>query len=255
MTTYSEIKFSAKESLRFGYKIWRGEIDVLDVDYIERLIVNEKPDIVILRLPVEQKLSINKLYSLGWKILHCDTLLYYECELTQKEILPLKNDLVFHVVNESSQYIVDNLIDETFHEYKNHYFANPAFSKTQITEGYKEWAKSFIDSNNSNRFSWYITFEGEAVAFMVCEIVDKNRCQPFLSGVKKAHRNKGVYSDIFKFIKKYFNDRGVITMQAITQVQNYVSNQILIKEGFCLKRSFDTYHINCFNSAVNDISK
>ena len=256
MTPNAEIRFSVTESERFGYNIWRGEMDIFDKDYIKNLIAAEKPDIVILRVPVEQKPSVNQLFDKGLQVLHCDTILYYEYELALWTSLPLLNNLVFHAVTATTQYIVDGLIAENFQNYKNHYYANPALSKSQITEGYKDWAKKFIHEINSNRFSWYVSLDGEVVAFMMCEMSNDNVCQPFLSAVKKEHRKKGVYSDIFKFIKNFFKEKGMVKMRAVTQVQNYVSSQILIKEGFSLKKSFDTYHINCFNQkAANDISK
>jgi hypothetical protein len=159
MSVNSEIKYSANESRRFGYKIFRGEMDVLDAGYIESLIADQKPDIIILRLPVEQKTFVNRLCQTGIQVLHCDTILYYEYDLTMAEPPLLKNNLVFHTVTASSQDIVDGLIAETFLNYQNHYDANPVLSKTQITEGYKEWAKTFIQ--DSNRFSWYVTLNGD----------------------------------------------------------------------------------------------
>lgn len=229
-------------------------MDIVDKDYINNLTAAEKPDIIILRVPVEQKSSVNQLSVAGVQVLHCDTILYYEHEMAPQAPLLLANNLLFHPVTAADQHIVDSLIEENFRHYKNHYYANPLLSKVQIIEGYKEWARTFIDQ--PGRFSWYVTLEGEAVAFMICEVGGDNICQPCLSAVKKEHRKKGVYSDIFMFIKKFFSERGVVKMKAVTQVQNYISNQILIKEGFVLKKSFDTYHINCINpAAAHDISE
>jgi predicted GNAT family acetyltransferase len=248
MQDNNSIEFSPVESSRFKYKIYRGNITNIDEGLITGIINNQQPDILILRLPVDFKSEHYKLTNLGYPVLHCDTMVYYFCSLAATTITPIRNNLEFHLVTSATQYLVDELTEELFDGYKSHYFSNPFLKKELILQGYKEWAQSFINEKDSNKFSWYITLNGIAIAYVIYQIVDNDNCEGILSGVKSKYAGKGIYTDIMRFAKKYFKDKGLKVMKNSTQIQNYSVQKTWINEGFRLKQAFDTYHINCFLS-------
>jgi acyl dehydratase len=55
---------------------------------------------------------------------------------------------------------------------------------------------------------------------------------------------KGIYSDMIKYTQQFFKDGGYSSMWVSTQIQNYSVQKAWLNEGFFLKKSFETYHIN-----------
>lgn len=241
-----EPKFSALESKRFGFKIYRGNLLDIDINIIKKIIVDGKADIMILRLAAEKKHEHYKLVETGFPVLHCDTLTYYFCSLNTVEVQPLRNSLNFDIITPATADMLNGLVEDIFANYKNHYFSNPFFKKELILKGYQEWAGTFLHEVDNTKFSWLVKFEDELIGFAMCSIDSENTCEGVLYGVKSKFSGRGVYSDIVRFTQKYFKDMGIKKMVVSTQIQNYSVQKVWVKEGFNLKNAFDTYHINCF---------
>ena len=248
MHTTHGIKFAALESERFGLKIYRGELPAIDIAYIKEVIIGNKADVLILRLPVETKAQHHLLLNTGFRVLHCDTLVYYFCSLVATQVQSLRNNITFEVINEKDTDILDELVGQIFTEYRNHYFSNPVFEKRLINEGYQQWAKSFLHEKEASQFSWFVKLNEKIVGFVLCSIISNNTCEGVLYGVKHEFSGKGIYSDMIRFSQQFFKDKGLKKMLVSTQIQNYSVQKVWLKEGFNLKYALDTYHINSFLS-------
>jgi hypothetical protein len=242
------ISYSAVESKRFGCKILRGSIYKLDCDALKSLIISEEPDVIVLRLPSEVKQTHYQLTTIGFPVLHCDTLVVYQCALSSIQSVALRNNLAFNLVTKKTEAVITSLVTEIFQDYNNHYSSNPFFNKDAILQGYIEWAHSFINEIDNTKYAWYVTFNDTIIAFALCSTDNTNGCEGVLYGVKKEYAGKGVYSDIIRFTQNYFKTNGLKVMKVSTQIQNHSVQKAWVKEGFVLKQSFDTYHINCFIS-------
>lgn len=243
------IFFSLKESNRFNYKIFRGNIDAVDEQVIKNIVLAENPDIIILRVPAERKNEQYKLHNTGCRVLHCDTLVYYFCPLHAVPINPFRNKLEFHPVTGQTKHLVAELTEAIFPGYQSHYFSNPYLKRELILQGYKEWTQSYINEIDSSKFSWYITLKEKVVGFAMCSIIDETTCEGVFSGVMTEYAGKGIYPDIVRFLQNFFKSRGIRIMKVSTQIQNYSVQKTWIKEGFNLKQAFDTYHLLCFDSS------
>lgn len=249
MEPNNEITFRPLESRRFNCRIYRGALTDIDTASLKAFITNNRPDILILRTPATLKEEQYKLAETGYQVLHCDTLVYYFCSLRTVTIVPLRNQLQFHLVNSETSGLIGELTGIIFANYKNHYSSNPHLKKESVLEGYKEWAQSFVHEDDRNKYGWYVTLNDVAVAFALCSITDENTCEGVLYGVKNEVSGKGIYSDLVRFTQHFFKEKGMKIMKVSTQVQNYSVQKAWIKEGFNLKEAFDTYHINCFLSS------
>ncbi len=241
-----ELKFSAPESKRFGFKIYRGNLLDIDINNIRKIIADGKADILILRLPAETKNEHYKLLETGFPVFHCDTLVYYFCSLNAIQVQALRNSLSFDIVTPATADMLDGLVENIFADYKNHYFSNPVFKRELIIHGYQEWAGTFLHEVDNSKFLWLVKLQNEVIGFAMCSINNENTCEGVLYGVKSEFSGRGVYSDIIRFTQKYFKDMGMKKMIVSTQIQNYSVQKVWVKEGFNLKNAFDTYHINCF---------
>jgi hypothetical protein len=238
----STIFKSEKESDRFQMNIVRASMDELDVDALAKSIDAFQADLTILRIPCENVSQIAMLQSLPYAFFQTDTLVYYYVDFDVYTPKALKNaDLSFVEAIPADKEILAHLVDEIFPGYTNHYNSNPHINKQHILEGYKEWVLDFVGAEN--KFVFLVKKNDAVVGFATCT-KDGDEAEGVLYGVLPNAAGGGVYSDIIRFTQQYMKDLGVNTMKVSTQVQNYAVQKVWSREGFYMKKSFATLHIN-----------
>lgn len=241
MINYSEI-----ESKRFGINVFRAKLDYIDVVALEQEIRDSGVDVLILRLPNATKAEHSKLLTMGYQVLHADSLVYYSCSLQKVDIKKRCNRLIFELIDDSNISVLDSIIPIIFEGYQNHYYSNPIFDRVKINEGYVEWAKSY-NCHSEGRIAWMVKdFDsGYVAAFATCSFdQDKKQCEGILYGVMPEFAGRGIYSDIIRFTQDYFKKLQYETMLVSTQLQNYAVQKVWIRDNFTLSHAFETYHIN-----------
>jgi acyl dehydratase len=242
------LNFSNKESSRFKMNIYRGSFEYLNkenVKYIKKEILTQDIDTVILRIPTEELCNISVIESMGFPYIIADTLVYYDVDFNKYDIKEIKNkDLEFIQVDDNNKSDLNLLVENIFLGYSNHYNSNPYFNKTDIVEGYKEWAIGLIDEENG-KLGWLVKKNNNTVGFATCTFnKDENISEGILYGVDSYAAGGGVYSDIIRFTQEYFKKIGITKMKVSTQIQNYAVQKVWSREGFALKKSYNTIHIN-----------
>ena len=237
------MKYSALESQRFGLTVYRGNADKLDAYGLMRTIVDNKVDVVILRLPSSEQHTLHQLQIMPFPVVVADTLVYYHCDLTVALPKPLRNtDLEIRVAGPADYDLLNCLIDEIFQDYSTHYYSNPVFDKQQILDGYKEWTMSYLDED-PNRVCFLFYRHGRPIAFVTSDL--SAECgEIVLGGVVPDAQGGGVYSDFIRHSMKYMADRGITKVKTSTQIQNYAVQKVWIREGYTLTNSYCTVHIN-----------
>lgn len=242
----STIQYSHIESQRFGLRIYRGQYEEFDMTDIVNLTQKNDFDIIIVRYPSTTIYEHHKLVGIeGCKTIHADSLVYYDAPLQEIEIKPLRNNLQFDVVNLQSDKDLDFLVERIFTGYQNHYYSNPCLRKTDIIEGYTEWAKSFA-TVNKNGVTWLIKDASnmENVAFLACSYnMEDSVSELKLGGVLPEFAGRGIYSDFVKYAQTYFRNKGIRSLITSTQLQNVNVQRAWQKLGFHFDRSYETYHI------------
>jgi len=243
-----QLNFSNKESNRFKMNIYRGNFESLNkenIKYIKNKILTQNIDSVILRIPTEELSNITAIESMGFPYIVTDTLVYYEVDFNKYDIKVLKNkDLEFIKIDDNNKSKLNLLIENIFLGYSNHYNSNPYFNKKDIVEGYKEWATGLIDERNG-KLGWLVKKDNNTLGFATCTFNKVNNIsEGVLYGVESFASGGGVYSDIIRFTQKYFKKIGITKMKVSTQIQNYAVQKVWVREGFTLKQSYNTIHIN-----------
>ncbi len=243
METSSLINYSDVESNRFNLNIYRAKLEDVKQGILKKELINNNADLLILRLPSANKNVHSKLLNIGFEVIHADTLVYYIVNLSTHEVKPLRNDLTFEIIDDSNISVLKEIIPIIFQDYQNHYFSNPILDKEKITEGYIEWASSYY--SQTGKISFLVKKEGQVAGFATCSFdAEKQESEGVLYGVMPNFAGKGIYSDMIKFTQQYFKDKGFRSMWVSTQIQNYSVQKAWLNEGFFLKKSFETYHIN-----------
>ena len=239
-----DLNYSEVEARRFKMNIYRGVISDLNVKQLNKKILEESIDIAILRIPSEKKIQISRLDKLPFPYFQADTLLYYYVDFEKYTPQKLRNDdLKFVVFNKRDYNTLDKLVEEIFSGYTNHYFSNPSIDKSEIIEGYKEWVRGY--SVGDGKIGWLVQKNGEDIGFATCNTgLDGGIAEGVLYGVLSSASGGGIYTDIIRFTQDYMKNAGCNQMKVSTQVQNYAVQKVWAREGFFLKESFDTIHIN-----------
>jgi len=239
-----QILYSALESKRFNANIYRCNTDSFDYTILNDHIINHKVDVLILRLPTSTKSTHYNLLKLPYPVLHADTLVYYKCDLSKISEFPLRDNLLLVQLTPDDKKIIKGLIPTIFEGYQNHYFSNPLFDRTKITEGYIEWASSFWE--DTEKVCWGILNAEKQIVAFVCGTISpsKKNCELILAGVVPEFSNQGLYTYLIQQVQSFLKDNDYKEVSLSTQIQNIAVQRAWIKSGFNLAYSLDTYHIN-----------
>lgn len=238
------LNYSPIESCRFGMRVYRGNVDEIDEKMILSNIVTEKIDVAILRIPSEKQEQLSRLNEVGLPYIVADTLVYYDIDLTRHDTKELKNkDLSFVQCGKEHLEILDFLVTRIFKGYTNHYNSNPFLPKKEILEGYKEWALGFINACALGKIAWIVKRGGNYIGFACCTY-EAFKSTAVLYGIVPEASGGGIYGDLIKFTQQYFKDKGYKKMEISTQVQNFASQKVWIREGAVINKAYTTLHIN-----------
>ena len=250
-------EYSKLESDRFQKKIFKIQTQDIDVKLLQKNIIDNEADIVFLRIPSNKSNQIQKLDLLGMPYLQTDTLVYYYSDLKIYEPKELINkDVTFKIIENSEvdKNEVRRLIPKIFRNYTNHYFSNKYLNKSDITKGYIEWVIGYCEKNEG-QIAWFVKKNGLNIGFATCSFSKKNNIsEGVLYGIDSDFSGAGLYGDIIRFTQSYFKRLGIGRMRVSTQVQNFAVQKVWSREGFFMRESLSTIHINSFLS-YSDIKK
>ena len=243
INSIGSLKYSPIESRRFGLRIYRGLLDDINPDEILSTILRQNVDVAIISIPVEIQDTLSRLQETGIPYLIADTLVYYHVDLTiHKPREPRNKGLEFIKVYPEHFEILDNLVSEIFSGYKNHYTSNP-FLSVDLIEVYKEWARSYVTNDANSKRAWLVKRANQFIGFVTCAF-EGEESEIVLNGVVPSAAGMGVYGDLIKFLQRFFKDNGYTVMKVSTQVHNYAVQKVWSREGFVMRQSFLTIHIN-----------
>ena len=109
---------------------------------------------------------------MGFPIIHADTLVYYKCALNA-DIKPLKNDLEFEEFSENNIQLLDELVQQIFVDYTNHYWSNVLLNQEKAIQGYVEWAKNYflgIGTDKTRKTGWIVRKNNTHIGFATVNI-------------------------------------------------------------------------------------
>lgn len=240
MTNNYEI--SNLETERFKMNILRAKVQDINIKELSQEIFKNNIDITFLRVPSESFEQIYKIDQLGFNYSQVDTLVYYFVDFSQYSPKELRNEAIeFKKAKSQDKQILRALVNEIFPGYTNHYNSNPFLTKENILEGYVEWVLNYIEKDNKEVFLIYKN--SLPIAFATCNLEDE-MAEGVLYGVHPDHSGGGIYSDIIRYTQKYYFDLGIMKMKVSTQIQNFAVQKVWTREGFVLKESYNTIHIN-----------
>ena len=248
MTPAAQLSVSPLDSARFDMRIVRGRADELDPKALAAEIIAMKCDVAIVRVPSQRASRISALSRWALPVLHADTLVHYQCDLTRLEPKPLRNgDLVFALATEADLPRLREMISVTFRDYASHYQANPLFDPDKILAGYQQWAENHLTDPDCDL--WTVRRGNRLAAFAACRNnLARGESEGVLYGVNPQDAGCGLYGDLIRHTQAEAKSRGLRVMQVSTQVGNFAVQKVWTREGFYLFEALDTFHVNALLS-------
>jgi Fe-S cluster biosynthesis and repair protein YggX len=171
-------------------------------------------------------------------------LVYYFANLKTLQIPALQNKHIdFVLATKNNTTVLETLVENIFLNYSNHYNSNLCLNKQNIVEGYKEWVIDFVDAKD--KFVFIVYKNNMPIGFATCAIYNEE-AEGVLYGVLPTEKGGGIYTDIIRYTQQFFKTMGVQTMKVSTQINNYAVQKVWSREGFAVKESYATIHINSF---------
>ena len=248
------LSLSEADSSRFGLRIVRGRIDdpaACRSDALYGEIQSLRADIAVIRLPAGTIAPLYALVDQGLALLHADTLVYHtrnlsEPFLSQRDEQFLRVDLA----NAEDSEVIASIARYAFSSYRSHYHANPLLDPTKITEGYAQWATSFLNQTTHDRETWVVRRRNQIIAFATCQLAGDNS-EIILNAVDPAYAGQGVYSYMLGKMMHGYRARHFHFMHTSTQIWNYTVQRAWARAGFIISRAYDTYHVNALLGAAS----
>ena len=242
------LNYSSIESMRFNLKVYRGIFNEIDPSDFLTTVIKERVDIAIIRIPSERQDSLLRLDKTSLPYLIADTLVYYYVDLKTYEPKKLCNqNLEFVEFTPKHFKIMNKLVSEIFFAYKSHYTSNPLLAADMV-EIYKEWTRGYVTDKIKGKQSWLVKRGNLFIGFATCSF-ERDESEGVLLGVLPSATGGGVYGDLIRFIQRFFKDNNYSTMKISTQVYNYAVQKVWGREGFFMKKSFYTLHVNSLMNA------
>lgn len=235
---------SALDSDRFGIKIMRGHVPegTSDRDIIDEVTASDA-QLIILRTAAGDSSAIIQLQRRGWFVVHADTLVYYDIDLTHMPRAPFPGGV--RLASSADRNAIQEIAERSFTGYRSHYAANPLLPQDGIVAGYVEWAKSRLTSENSGSCTWVVTARDRIAGFATCDLrSDKSTIEIVLNAVHPEFSRQGLYARLLKGILQHYAARSYQRLTVSTQLWNYTIQRQWARAGLSLKRAYDTYHID-----------
>ena len=250
-------RHSASESDRFGFatdRITVGTGAIADaerlvgtVGAIERAMAASTATVTILRYPSE---ALSLVRDVAWTdvaLYPAGTLVYWQgpALADQPDIQPdIRQDGSMEVLPRDRQRFSADILAvlrDSFHDYVNHYSANPLIEPGVVVEGYAEWAASTM-SHPDNRVFAVAASGGEAIAVAVVAVVGGD-WEIELASVAGHAQRQGHYATLIRRVTSAAKTAGAERVIISTQAHNIGVQRAWAKLGFVPIAAIDTVHV------------
>jgi len=238
---------SELDTRRFGIHVSRLTVgnDVamspdLEAEVTEAL-AQSSSDVVVARWPARLTSLGGLVAGLGRRVIAADTLIYWDVSVSElMSRTAMGEDLETRVGVAAED--LHSVLEDSFRDYPSHYSANPAFPRTQVLEGYLEWARRTVETRPDDTVT--LLHSGRAIGLATCLVgADQAHLEIELAGLVTAAQGGGRYATLLRGVAGTAAARDIPTIVISTQASNVRVQRAWSRAGFAPFAAFTTVHL------------
>ena len=241
------LRFSPRESARFGLRVFRAAVDAIDAERLAGEIERDRVDVAILRLPASAIGGADTLAARGFAPIVADTQVVYGTELDAYPHPPADPSIALRPATRDHATLLERLAREIFADYESHYTANPLFARDKILEGYAEWAARHVNADDGSA-AWLVEREGELAGFSCYRIDTDGTAVGVLNGVLPTARGLGVYRGMLHGMLEKFAAMRARRFEISTQTHNTIVQRVWAESALSFLAKYNTLHLNALRA-------
>ena len=276
----ASIDYSATESIILGLKIGRCNTNFFDETELYNSILNDKYDLVRLKVCAEDEYAPMRLEKTGIPYFFSGSIRRYKTKILSKpEGSYNYPDLKWEQYDGSQEKLLKDMLIDTWGDYPIGYYRSPYLSQLiskemEIESVFQFYKNANLPRNNPNNGIVFIKHGDNYVGFFATNIVNGN-LESHIGGILKPYRKGGYFLDKLRYIKEMCVEKKLTHFVFGARNENSDVQRIFHHVGFQGIGSENTFHIasllshnmlppvyseinlsGCFNKKiVEDISK
>lgn len=233
---------SPLETGRFGLTFSRAVVPLAvgesAFEDVLQFLREDEADVVVLRYPAARVDWFARLFAADRDLICADSLTYWSLKVGTGRRPETDPNLTAVVADAIDSQLIDELVDDIFTGYGNHYLANPLLSPDSALAGYREWAQH--SATHDTVVS--MTCQGEGIVGLATLESSAQICEIQLAGIKPRFQQRGFYAHLLAGCERFAADTFATQLVISTQAHNANVQRAWARYGFEPIGTFLTVH-------------
>lgn len=233
---------SPLETRRFGLTFSRAVVPLAVgesvFDDVLHFLREDKADVVVLRYPAARVDWFARFFAADRDLICADSLTYWRLEVGTGHRPEVDPSHTTSAADPIDSQLIDDLVDDIFTGYGNHYLANPLLSPENALAGYGEWAQHSAAHDTAVS----LTRQGEGIVGLATLESSAQTCEILLAGIKPQFQKRGLYAHLLAGCERFAEDTGAGQLVISTQTHNANVQRAWARYGFEPVGTFLTVH-------------
>jgi GNAT superfamily N-acetyltransferase len=235
------VGLSQLDEERFGVRTAKAKLNSAeDLADLMEFCRGQRVTLAIARAPVGQVRLAQALEDRGFRLM--DVLGYYLCGLRPPPRLEGSSDMQVRPVRTGEEDAVRELARRAFHDYLDHYHADPRLPPDQCDEVYASWAFRACTLKEVADIVLVAESEGRPAGFGAIKRLPGKQMDGVLYGVAPEARGRGTFRALMVHSLREAAQAGAEEMVYSTQLANLAAQKVLVRLGFELRQAVWTFH-------------
>ncbi len=235
------IALSEIDQARFGIVIARATVKtVAEREEALAFCARHGVELLIARMPALTPFLGQPLLAEG--ALLTDTLcVFSRASLPEDALFEAPADIVFRRASPKDAEAVALLAARAFHDYPNHYWADPNLDRDACNAVLPDWG-SRLCASDGKTVSWIAEGEGNVVGFLGSDCGAPDVTHLGLGMVEEDWRGRGILLDLLRCQLSFDASRGAVRTLYPTQLWNMASLRCAVRLGYIPMEGYHTVH-------------
>ncbi len=235
------VELSALDEERFGVRTAKARVTTPDdVAAASEFCQRESVRLLIARCPAHCWPAAHALGNAGASLM--DVLVYYARDLQETPIPEDPGHITIRAGSTADADTLASMARAAFHDYANHYHADPRLDRAACDEVYVSWARRSAVSEDAAHAVFIAEEDATAVGFITLKRNNREEGEIRLTAVIPPAQGRGINPALMIRALRWCREQGCHRAVVSTQVTNIASQKVWTRLGFEPSHSFLTFH-------------